>query len=382
MLLVATAGCPNPGDDLIQEDLGPIEDTLSAVDKTVWLGVEGEDGRYIRRVNGFFEGAPTAYWFANFASRVPADIFWFCREGDTACPFVPEGGIDHDAVVGRPVFSRIPGAYDYSPFWLIWIVHVPSDYQPNALKSVEGIERAEAQGRVRVTQAFYDFGGETGPDLAIMHCLMVLDGTTLQHNNSGLIDDPDTPTFQVPLRDGWHKQYEVKWYDFSASDGIFSPDPSSESVPLMRFANIFIFFRDCAGGSDSIACDWVGSDEAAVSERGIETDVNGDGDKEDTNNVISGFPGTTSIYAEDLPYSPLWRINQALVVAEHDHDVDLIDTTGDQNESMAKTTQDVRDLEAAGLIEIHPQMEEDAGNAIPGNDGMLFFNCPSQVALQ
>ncbi|MBW1881495.1 MAG: hypothetical protein JRJ84_24320, partial [Deltaproteobacteria bacterium] len=325
---------------------------------------------------------PTAYWFANFASRVPSDIFWFCREGDTTCPFDAEGGIDHDSVVGLPIFSRIPGAYDYSPFWLIWVVHVPADYQPNEIKSAAGLERASTDGRVRIDQAFYDFGGETGPDLAIMHCLMVLDETALQHNNSALLNEPDTPTYEVPLLDGWHNQYQVKWYDFSATDGIFAPDPGSESVPLMPFADIFIFFRDCAGGSDSIACEWVGSDEAAVSERGMETDINADGDKEDTNNVISGFPGITTGNSLDRAYSPLWRINQALVVAEHDDEVSLIDTTGDQNESVAMTTQDVRDLLAAGLIEINPLMEEEAGNAIPGNDGMLFFNCPSQIPLQ
>ena len=149
----------------------------------------------------------------------------------------------------------------------------------------------------------------------------------------------------------------------------------------MPFADIFVFFRDCEGGSESPACDGTTGLLGAVSERGVELDLTADGDKADNNNIISGFPRTPSLDPRDRVYSPLWRVMRTRIPADHDSDVLLIDSTRDQNESMARSPQDIRALVQAGLV-LPPETvsEAEASDAVAGNDNVLFFDCPSQVA--
>ena len=379
-LLAALLGCP-PAGPTEEEDLGRIEQTVDDVARTVWPGniLEGGD-RHVRLLNGFFAGDPSAYWFAGFASRQAADLFWFCRESDSACPLDAQGAIDRSRTVGDPVFATIPGEVDYSPFWLTWRVVVPDDYEANSIKSVYGIEKAEAAGELRVEPIVFDHGGDIGPDLAIMHCLLVLEDTALEGNADPTIDDPDTLALEIPPQDGWHKQYQLTFYDFTESDGVFPPAEDSESRPLMPFADIFVFFRDCGGGSTYSVCDSTSAEAGAVSERGVEVDLTNDGDKADNNNIISGFPKLDGESPEDRAYSPLWRVNRVLINPAHDDDVVLIDSTGDQDDTVAKAPSDIAELVAKGWVyEPEPLSEELAGNAIPGNDGVLFFNCPSQA---
>ena len=378
ILLLALAACTP--DAPIEADLGPIEQVVDPVARTVWPGVEDEAGRHVRLLNGFFDGEPTAYWFAGFAPRRTADVFWFCRDSDPACPFDSDGAFDRSKTLGEPVFATMPGEIDHSPFWLLWVVRVPDDYAPDELKSTFGIEQAAEEGRVSVEAAIADHGGEVGPAGVILHCLVVLEGTTLQGNGDDLVGRPGEPSRAIPLRGGWHKQYRVNVFDFIDTEGVFAPSEASESVPLMPDSNIFVFHRDCAGGSTSPACAALDHDEVSVSERGVEEDLTGDGDRRDTNNVIAGFPGAP--LGEDpweSAYSPLWRVKAARVPAASD-DLALIDTTGDQFDTEVSSVQDLRALVEAGLIpEPEDLSEEDAGDAIPGNEGSVFFNCPSQV---
>ena len=379
---LALAGCAGDSAGRAEKDLGPIERVVDEVALTVWPGKVQDTGvRYIRRLNGFFDGKPTAYWFAGFASRITADVFYFCRQGDTACPLNARGEVDPEHIVGAPVFARIPGDEGYSPFWLVWRVHVPPDYEPNEIKSTRGIERAVAAGRVTVERVITDHGGDIGPDETIAHCLMVPDGTILQDNGSEIVGRPGVKSKVVPLRDGWNNQYRVKWFDFTVSEGVFAPDPATESRPLMRSANIFVFHRDCAGGSKSNLCQYATAGLVAVSERGVEQDFTADGDKSDNNNIISGFPRTQNRDPRDVAYSALWKVNVLRVLPDRDNDVELIDTTLDQNKCGPRSTDDIRALEASGVVApAAPMSEAMAGNSIPGNNGKVFFNCPSQVA--
>lgn len=382
LALLLLAGCPAE-EPRGEEDLGPIEQTIDPIVETVWPGVETTTGRHVRRVNGFHAGEPTAYWFAGFASRLAADVFWFCREGERDCPFAPDGSVDRTKTVGEPVFARIPGEVDYSPFWLAWVVYVPADYEPNEIKSVKGIEDAEAEGRVRTEPVIFDHGGSVGPREALMHCLLVLEGTELEGNGQEIPigRGAGTPSMELPVRKGWHKQYSLNFFEFNDGEGVFPPDPASESVPLFPHADIFVYFRDCEGGSTAASCGSTSSEQGAVSERGVEVDLTGDGDKADNNNIISGFPRTPVADPEfDKPYSPLWRVQRVMIPPENDELVRLIDSTSDQDDTIARSTADVRDLIEQGLThEAEPLTEEFAGNQILGNDGLLFFNCPSQV---
>jgi len=389
--LVFGCGDDPPETATTEEDLGPIDSVIDEVSRTIWPGnVRANGQRYVRLLNGFFEGEPSAYWFAGFASRQTADVFWFCRDGDTECPFDSTGTIDRSRTVGDPVFARLLGERGYSPFWLVWVVRVPDDYKPNDLKSVHGIRTAAKDGRVEVDPLTWDHGGDVGPGSAIMHCLLVLDGTVLERNGEPIVGSPDVPSKLIELQTGWHKQYRVQFFDFTISAGLFAPDPASESVPLMPSADIFVFFRECDLGSTTPPCQAMGNgggmtggEDGAVSERGVEVDLTADGDKADNNNIISGFPRTPSPSAHDRLYSPLWKVNKVRIKPAHDMDLQLIDLTSDQDATMVKDTASIRDLVDRGLVHEPEFLHEDAAaDKTPANDGIVFFNCPSQVSDQ
>jgi len=373
-------GCPTEPDAWPEEPAGPVEQIVDEVQATVWPGVDAEEGRHVRLLNGFFDGEPSSYWFAGFASRRAADVFWFCPEGDTSCPYDSDGQIDRSRTIGDPVFAVKPGDAAYSPFWLIWTVTVPSDYQPDDLKSVSGIDAAAKAGRVSVNRALFDHGGDIGPDAAIMHCLLILEGTELQGNGADIVGRPGVPALHIPVQTGWNNKYKVNFFDFTESEGLFAPAADSESVPLFPTADIFVYFRDCLGGSTTDLCAQAGVEHAAVSERGVELDLTNDGDRADNNNIISGFPRTPAPDPLDRLYSPLWRAMKTLIDPAHDDDVVLFDTTGDQSDTELTTLSRMREMiELGWLAEPHQISEMDSGNAIAGNDGVTFFNCPSQT---
>ena len=375
------AGCPTVAEPGPEQELGPIEQIVDDVQATVWPGVDADAGRHVRLLNGFFDGEPSSYWFAGFASRRAADVFWFCPEGDTACPFNDEGVIDRDRTIGSPVFAVVPGDADYSPFWLAWVVRVPDDYVADELKSVAGIEAAASDGRVKVERSLFDHGGDVGPAPAIMHCLLVLDGTELQGNGADIVGRPGVPALEVPVEQGWSRRYQVQFFDFTGNSGVFPPAVDSESWSLMPTADIFVFFRDCAGGSETRVCEETGLNLAAVSERGVELDLTNDDDRADNNNIISGFPRTPAPHPLDRIYSPLWRAMQVVIDPAHDDDVYLLDSSEDQSVSDLKTLTHMRELIELGWLATPRTISEmDAGNSIPGNDGVTFFNCPSQSA--
>jgi len=381
-LAVGTLGCgadAPPGGDV---SAGPVEKVVDEVAATVWPGNFRSDGvRHVRMINGFVDGEPTAYWFIGFASRTTADVFLMCREGDTACPFDAKGKLDRSRLVGDPVFARMPGEVGYSPFWLAWVVRVKDAYKANEFKSVFSIEQAARDGTVTVEQAIFDHGGDHGPDDVVMHCLLVLDGTSLERNGDELTGKPGKMSRKVELQNGWHKRYRVQFFEFTGNEGVFSSDSLSESRERMRISDIFVMFRDCEGGSKSLPCQIVHDPIAAISERGMETDITKDGDKRDTNNVLVAFPGQDPKNPEDLPYSPLWRVNVVKIKAAHDKDLTLVDTTGKQDVTDIKSIADIRERVAKGwLYEPEFMPEAMAGDRIPGNDGNVFFNCPSQVA--
>lgn len=379
LVLSLSAACADP-DRLVEADLGPIEAVLEEVVKTVWPGLVDQDGRrFVRLLNGFFDGEPTSYWFSGFAPRFTAEVFMFCREGAT-CPLDDTGVLDPSLAVGGPVFARVPGERGYSPYWVVRVVRVPADYEPDAIKSVFGIDNAVAEGRVRVETLVADHGGEVGVAEVLIHCLLVLAGTQLEGNGADLVGQPGMPSRTIPIQEGWHKQYRVQFYDFAPSEGIFGPDPESTGAQLMPSANIFVLFRDCAGGSAAMLCGKTSGGFPAVSERGVEDDLTGDGDKADTNNLIAAFPGVSPADPSDRPYSALWAVQVVRVLPERDADVDLIDTSGDQNRTDIKSVTTMREFVTQGLLAPpEPMSEEEAGDRIQGNDGKVFFNCPSQV---
>lgn len=378
---LALAGCENPVDPPGDLDLGPIEETLSPGDRVNWPGVDKRGGREIPFIRGFANGRPSAYWFLGFASKRSADSFWFCRDGDDACPLDEHRRLNWDHLVGNPLFMRIPGQEGFSPFWQMWVVRVPDDYEPNTVKTVETLHQMDLWGSITVSPFIMDFGEVfgtyRGPQEVLMHCALVLRGTTLAENG-GPHPDGTGPMRVMENHFGWHQGYQVEFVDFSVSDGVFPEDVTSDSRPVMPFAKIYINWRWCDRDPRPDICDIPGfalSDRRPVSERGLGQDVTGDGDPNDTNNTLGALPCALQRVGEP-PYSPLWQPNAVFIPAE----TMLVDTSGSQEISDIQSVNDIFDGVEAGLFpQPVPQSEDEAGNPVPGNDGVVFFNCPVPV---
>ena len=365
------------------EDRGPVEDIVEFADRINWPGIDRAESREIPFIRGFGEDGPAAYWFLGFASRRTADSFWFCREGDTECPLDANQRLNWDRLVGNPLFTRLPGQEGFSPFWQMWTVRVPEDYEPDFIKTIDTLNTLQDEGTVAAQPFILDFGelfGEViGPQEVILHCALVLTGTTLAENGE-LMPDGVTPMLALEVRAGWHEGYRVEFVDFSLSDGVFAEADDSENRPLMRKANIYIHWRLCEGDPMPEICDiQTQSDgERPVSERGLGEDITGDGDTNDTNNTLGSVPCKVPLDPEELPYSPLWGVNKVMV--QPGASISLIDTTGDQLQSDIKSAVDMfAAVDLGDISEPEPQTEDSSGNPVPGNDGQIFFNCPNPV---
>ncbi len=383
LLVVTVATACSDDDGGADKELGPVEDLVEPGDRINWPGISRAESREIPFIRGFGEGGPAAYWFLGFASRRTADSFWFCREGDTECPLDANRRLNWDRLVGHPLFTRIPGQDGFSPFWQMWTVRVPEDYEPEFVKTTDTLNQLQEEGTVEVVPFILDFGelfGEfIGPQEVVLHCALVLTGTTLAENGE-LMPDGVTPMMALEVQHGWHEGYRVEFVDFSPSDGVFAEADDTDNRPLMRKANIYIMWRLCEGDPMPAICDipTASEGERPVSERGLGQDITGDGDDNDTNNTIGSVPCEQPLREEELPYSPLWGVNKCIV--QPGADVSLIDTTGDQLQSDIQSAVDLFDaVDAGDIAECEPQTEDSTGNAIPGNEGQIFFNCPNPV---
>jgi len=376
---VATTGCG--GDEHVEVDRGPLDDTIDDAARRVWPGrdVPGQ-GRVVSLNNGFVDGRQVSYWFAGLASPVSADVFWFCREGDDGCPLDERGAIDFSRTVGRPVFARMPGEQSYSPYWWIRVVRVPDDYEPDAIKSVLGINEAIQAGRVRFEWYHFNHGGSLGPDKAIQNTVLVLDGTSLEGNGADLPGQLGVASEPVPIREGWHQQYRVWYYDFTHTEGVFPPESSKEeewTSPSMAAMETFLLFRDCSAGAESSVCAGAGSMRGAVSERALQQDLTADGDLSDTNDVLAAVPGQPS--ADGPRYSPAWAAMEVVVGAEAN--IELIDSSRDDGVSDIRDIATLRGLVTGGLLSPPAAMAPARFDERAVGE-VAYVNCPAQVPAQ
>jgi len=380
---LALGGCTNDTAGAPDQDLGPIDDSLTPSERVNWPGIDRGAGREIPLVRGFGNGHEASYWFLGFAAKRSADSFWFCRDGDTACPLDEHRRLNWDHIVGHPLFMRIPGQNGFSPFWQMWIVHVPADYDADSVKTLETLQRLDQAGAVRVAPFVLDFGDVfgtyRGPQEVVLHCALVLTSTTMAEAGHQIPGGTD-PMLVLQNRFGWHNGYRVEFVDFSRSDGVFPAAVGSDARPLMPFANIYISWRRCNDDPRPEICDIPGyalRDQRPVSERGLGQDITGNGRASDTNNTIGATPCQLQ-RANELPYSPLWRVSK--LVVQPGGNVGLIDTYHDSSRSDIRSADDIFELAAEGRISAPmPMREDEQGNPVPGNEGTVFFNCPSPV---
>ena len=414
LLGTACGGGEDDAGGLCEDALGLIEQTVKGGMRAQWPGVQDLDARppvrVIRRLNGFngTTGEEAGSWFMGFSSRRTADSFVFCRENDDACPLDEHGRFDWDHIVGDPIFSTIPGNEDFSHFWQIWVVRVPDEYEPNCIKSKAGLHPLSFDPAYSKEPLIRDFGVGGNPAQpigfreTIVDCALVLDNTVLEVMGEGMPYDANVPSMSLDKRTGWFDGYKLSFFDFSKSEGVFpasrDQDASTTERPIMVTADINVFARRCDIESVPGVCQLLNRTEgrAFISERGVEYDFIGDGDRRDTNNIISNSPHlpapTVENFSDIAPYqdfvtdySPLWKIWVIEVQGEYNWEIDLIDTARDEQGnpwamgSDVRTAKRVFELRDAGIVTRKQMPEDEAGTQIPGNNGVVFFNCPNQV---
>jgi hypothetical protein len=367
-------------------DRGPFADGLSPAGRASWPGLDQASGRVIPLVTAFGDDAPSAYWFLGFGSRRTADAYFFCRDGDTSCPLDEHRRLSWARLVGGPIFTRTPGDPDFSPFWQVWVVRVPPSFTPDSVKTLETLDRLVGSGVLSRDLLRLDFGdlhGETvGLAEVVLHAALVLPFTELE-GNGGPLPDGRGSMLRLETRTGWFAGHGVDLIDFSASDGVFPAARDSDDRALMRTANLYVLWRSCASDPRPAICELPGfasPGRRPVSERGLGQDITGDRDARDTNNVAGALPCSLRRQTE-RPYSPLWAPLAADL--SPGADVALIDTTADQLRSDIRSVDalfeevDARRLGAPVVME-----EDETGNPVPGNEGLVLFNCPVPVPVR
>lgn len=379
-LLLASCGEPDvPGD----VDKGPIENLLSFEERVAWPGFDQASGRKILSLRGFAEDQQIGYWFFGFGAQRTDDAFFFCREGDDACPLDQHRRLAWDHIVGHPIFTRIPGDPEFSPFWQMWTVRVPEDFEPDSVKTIASLDRLAQAGELRAERFIHDFGvidtEIVGPREVLLHCALVLTGTELARRDLPQLDPPEGRILEVPRVFGWFEGHRVEFFDFSISEGVFPAAAASESRAIMRMANVYILWRDCADEPRPAICDLPGYanvTQRPVSERGLGQDMTGDRDAFDTNNVFGSAQCSLKYPATELTYSPLWSPRRLAVPM----DTDLVDTYVDQLRSEVQSAGDVFAMVDEGEIPMPTlMMEDETGNPVPGNQGRIMFDCPFAV---
>lgn len=367
-------------------DRGPLADELSAVDRAAWPGLDRSAGRVIPLVTAFGDDAPSAYWFLGFGSRRTSDAYFFCREDDTACPLDEHRRLDWAHLVGRPLFTRAPGDPDFSPYWQAWVVRVPPSFAADSVKTTQTLDRLVGAGVLRREPMQLDFGDLHGESVGlaqvVVHAALVLPGTELE-GNGGLLPDGRGSMLRLETRAGWFGGHGVDFIDFSASDGVFPEARDSDERALMRTANLYVLWRSCASEPRPAICELPGfasPGRRPVSERGLGQDITGDHDAQDTNNVAGALPCSLRRPTE-RPYSPLWAPLAADLAL--DADVALIDTHADQLRSDIRSVDALfEQVEARRLGTPVAMVEDETGNPVPGNEGLVLFNCPVPVPVR
>ena len=377
ILLVACASCASctsaPADP---DDLGWIDDSLAPTERNDWPGLDRGDGRRIPFIRGFGEGDASGYWFLGAATEETIDSFWFCREGEPDCPLDAHHRVNWRTLVGHPLFSYLPGDPAYSHWWWMWTVVVPSDYEPDSIKSIGTLFRVAGEGGVRVERTITEL--DNVPSDTIMHCALVLRGTELE-DNGGPMPNGVGRRLALQRHFGWRQGYRVEFIDFTPQDGVYPPAPGSGPRPRMPTANLYIPFRSCEADPPPRICELPG--DAAplrrpISEPGLGQDITGDGDANDSNNIVGALPCRRG-RPEENAYSPLWAVFAVDVPAETS--LRLIDDSGGTDRTDVASAEQLYLSVDAGLLPEPRRLTSGALLGEPDPGEPLFFNCPSPV---
>lgn len=258
-------------------------------------------------VNAFAEDVEIAYWDFGPAPSFAAPLFRLVRR--TA------GGALEPVAEHPTIIESIPGQPGYSPFWAVLDVAVTDLYDGELLISFEAVQEAQRLGLVESPAA---------RDPAV-NCPVVAADVTLE------LGDGPAPRMGTAFWEGWR----VDYYDFGEMAVERAAPPVRPRYVLHR----------------------VGDEPVSEVLRGI--DLNGDGDRNDTNDVLTGRPGLDD-------YSPLCETVEVAVV---DETVLIDNTTADVPRSTVRA--------AADLVVGPDTTEAVAGIRATGE----LRNCPQQAGV-
>lgn len=316
-------GCGSEGADAdLGEVLPPHELVPSAyADPALAAQIAEADGvdTLVPRITAFAHGHVVHYWPFPPVTPVPARLHVFCS--DELCD---------ELGAHPPVGSALPGDPGYSPFGVLVLHRLTSEWAGERIPSEAAIDDAERLGLIEDV----DLGPERIGHFAIVARDVNLDA------GGGVRVAPE------PIYVGGR---EAMGFDFGRAHG-WRDAVSREGEPEVLVRNVYVLRRQ--------------SETDPIHERRRALDLTGDGDMVDTNNVFGVEPA-------DFDYSPLWREVQVTVPDAYTS----IDTAMDETMAEYRAVEDMFTIDPA-TYEIAPI----AGRVVDFEITSMLLDCPIQVA--
>jgi hypothetical protein len=270
----------------------------------------------VSRVHAFVDGEVVWYWgFGLVSGDVPMELYLLCRRGAGRC--VPLD--DHP-----PLAAALPGDPDYSPFGREILVEVTDRYAGERITSVEALSQAVARGLVLAP----------APTDRFREIVQV-------HPDTRLEVAPGTMIEPTPI---YGEGFVSAAFDFAATHGSYFLVDGA-----VRIRNVYVLTRD--------------GEAMPLHEGARMTDLTGDGDTNDTNNVFGVALG-------DPEYTPLWRMVRVTVPSTYAS----IDTAMD--ETMAEY------MDAHDMFDVAPDytITPIVGRVVSFEETTMLIDCPIQSA--
>ncbi len=282
--------------------------------------IDAGDGveREVLRVQGFAAGAPTTYWdLGEVESAATMPLHRLCRRTGARC--VP---VDHPYVV-----EHLPGDAGYSHFGRVSAVEVTGAWA----------------GEVFPSRAAIDDGVRDGLLLAPRETNLYVHAPLVHEDVRVQVGD-DMFVAPVPV---YARGLAATVIDFGATHGDRLLEDTSAGTILLR--NVYVITRE--------------GESMPLNERARGADLTGDGDTDDSNNVLG-------VDFEDERYTPAWTMVLVTVPSTYAS----IDTAMDQ------TIADARAGEDLFTIDADYQLAPIEGRVVDFEETARIVDCPIQSA--
>lgn len=268
--------------------------------------------------NGFSLGEPVSYWdLGPVEARVAMPVYVLCRPSGSAC-----APIDHPRIA-----EALPGSAGYSPFGWIWEVATTDRYAGQVIPSAEALADAQRAGLVEAPEATIHF-----IELSLVHPSVQIEL------------GPDT--WASPNATVYAEGVAVPAIDFEPTHGRLRLDDSEGHLSTR---NVYSLTRE--------------GESLPIHERPRMTDLTGDGDLSDSNNILGTRLG-------EADYTPAWHVVRVTVPADYAS----IDTAHDQSSAAYRAATDMFTIAPDYTLTPVP------GAVVAHTVEDLWVDCPVQSA--